>query len=60
MNKMTQYKERLFYPFAACTELAAVLLFLVPGLVPLKREVAEATRANSNVSFPSGFTMATY
>jgi len=45
-NKMQQYKEQLFYPFAAGTELAAVVLFLVPGLIPLKRELAEATRAN--------------
>ena len=49
-NKMTQYKEHLFYPFAACTELAAVLLFLGPGVIPLKREVAEASRRDSNVS----------
>jgi len=48
INKKTQYQEQLFYPFAACTELAAVLLFLVPGLTPLKREVAEATRTASN------------
>jgi hypothetical protein len=47
-NKMTQYKERLFYPFAACTELAAVLLFLVPGIVPLKRELVEATRESQS------------
>jgi len=46
-NKTTQYEERLFYPFAACTELAAVILFLSPGLVPLKRELAEANQANS-------------
>lgn len=45
-NKMIQYKEGLFYPFAACTELAAVMLFLVPGLIPLKREIAEAIREN--------------
>ena len=49
-NKIEQYKERLFYPFAAGTELAAVVLFLVPGLVPLKRELAEATRVTSYVS----------
>ena len=49
-NKVEQYKERLFYPFAAGTELAAVLMFLVPGLVPLKRELAEATRGGSPVS----------
>jgi hypothetical protein len=49
-NKITQYKEQLFYPFEACTELAAVLLFLTPGLVPLKRELAEASRADSDVS----------
>jgi len=46
-NKTTQYKEELFYPFSAGTELAAVLLFLVPGLVPLKRDLAEATREDS-------------
>jgi len=50
MNKVDQYKERLFYPFAACTELAAILLFLAPGVIPSKREVAEATRRDSNVS----------
>jgi hypothetical protein len=54
-NKMAQYQERLFYPFAACTELAAVLLFLIPGLVPLKSEVAEAIRMNSNVGFSADF-----
>jgi protein-S-isoprenylcysteine O-methyltransferase Ste14 len=43
-NKTTQYEERLFYPFEACTELAAVILFLAPGLIPLKRELAEASR----------------
>lgn len=54
-NKVTQYQEHLFYPFAAGTELAAVLLFLTPGLVPLKRELAEASRTGSHVSpFPSG------
>jgi len=53
-NKTTQYEERLFYPFAACTELAAVLMFLGPGIIPLKRELAEAFRRGSNVSlFPS-------
>ena len=50
---MLQYKERLFYPFAAGTELAAVLLFLIPGLIPLKRELAEAIRVNSYVSLSS-------
>ena len=50
---MVQYKERLFYPFAAGTELAAIVLFLVPGLIPLKRELVEATRANSYVSLSS-------
>jgi hypothetical protein len=49
-NKVTQYKEHLFYPFAAGPELAAILLFLTPGLVPLKCEVAEASRADSHVS----------
>jgi cytochrome b561 len=44
VNKTIQYKEGLFYPFAACTELAAVMLFLIPGIIPLKREVTEATR----------------
>ena len=39
---MLQYNEQLFYPFAAGTELAAVVLFLVPGLIPLKRELNEA------------------
>ena len=53
MNKKSQYKEHLFYPFAACTELAAVLLFLGPGIIPLKREVAEAIRRDSNVSLSS-------
>jgi len=47
-NKNTQYEEHLFYPFEAGTELAAVLLFLTPGLVPLKREVAEASMENSH------------
>jgi len=47
-NKITQYKEQLFYPFEAGTELVAVLLFLTPGLIPLKRELAEATRVNSH------------
>ncbi|KAF9648708.1 hypothetical protein BDM02DRAFT_3143842 [Thelephora ganbajun] len=56
-NKTTQYKERLFYPFAACTELAAVLLFLSPGLIPLKRELAEASRVGSYVS-PSSYSFA--
>lgn len=49
-NKTSQYEERLFYPFAACTELAAVLMFLGPGVIPLKRELAEAYRRGSNVS----------
>ena len=54
MNKMTQYREPLFYPFAACTELAAVMLFLGPGVIPLKRELAEAHRRSSKVGlFPS-------
>jgi len=43
-NKITQYKEKLFYPFAAGTELVAVLFFLVPGLLPLKTELVEAMR----------------
>jgi hypothetical protein len=46
-NKITQCKEHLFYPFVAGTELAAVLLFLTPGLIPLKRELAEASRDSS-------------
>jgi len=46
-NKTEQYKELLFYPFAAGTELIAVILFLVPGLIPLKRELAETTRVTS-------------
>jgi hypothetical protein len=55
-NKITQYQEHYFYPLAAGTELAAVLLFLTPGLIPLKRELAEASREGSHVSFiPSGF-----
>lgn len=60
MNKVTQYKEHLFYPFAACTELVAVLLFLVPGLIPLKHEIAEATREDSNVSLSSSGRTPTY
>lgn len=52
-NKSAQYQERLFYPFAAGTELAAVLMFLIPGLVPLKRELAEATMGASSVSIPA-------
>lgn len=45
-NKQTALQEHLFYPFEACTELAAVLLFLTPGLVPQKHELAEARRAS--------------
>jgi hypothetical protein len=41
-GKLLQFKERLFYPFAACTELLVVLFFLLPGIIPLKRELAEA------------------
>lgn len=44
---MLQYKERLFYPSAAGIELAAVVLFLAPDIIPLKRELNEAARANS-------------
>lgn len=47
-NKITQYEEHYFYPLAAGTELAAVLLFLTPGLIPLKRELAEASREGSH------------
>jgi len=46
-NKITQYKEQLFYPLEACTELAEVLSFLTPNLIPLKHELAEASRADS-------------
>jgi len=52
-GQLTQYKEQLFYPFAAGTELAAVLFFLLPGIVPLKRELVEATRVSV---YSSGFT----
>jgi len=49
-NKTSQYEERMFYPFAVCTELTVVLMFLGPGVIPLKRELAEAYRRGSNVS----------
>jgi len=35
-NLPRQEEEKLFYPFAATTELIAVLTFLIPGLVPPK------------------------
>jgi len=38
-NLPRQQEEKLFYPFAACTELVAVLTFLIPGLVPPKQEL---------------------
>lgn len=38
-NLPRQQEEKLFYPFAACTELIAVLTFLIPGLVPPKNEL---------------------
>jgi len=41
-GNILQYKERLFYPFAACTELLVVLFFLLPGITPQKHELAEA------------------
>jgi hypothetical protein len=34
--------EAAWYPLAALTELIAVFLFAVPGLVPDKREMKEA------------------
>jgi len=53
---MMQYEEWLFYPFAACTELVTVLLFLAPGLIPLKRELAGVTKVNPSVNpFSSNF-----
>lgn len=38
-NLPRQQEEKLFYPFAAGTELVAVLTFLIPGLVPPKHEL---------------------
>jgi hypothetical protein len=38
-NLPRQQEEKLFYPFAAVTELVAVLTFLIPGLVPPKHEL---------------------
>jgi hypothetical protein len=38
-NLPRQQEEKFFYPFAACTELIAVLTFLIPGLVPPKHEL---------------------
>jgi len=43
-NKDEQFKEHLWYPFAAGTELAAIVFFLVPGIVPQKAELVEAKR----------------
>ncbi|EKM53588.1 uncharacterized protein PHACADRAFT_163896 [Phanerochaete carnosa HHB-10118-sp] len=37
-----QDNPRLWYPLSALTELLAVLLFAVPGLVPSRREITEA------------------
>lgn len=39
---LQQDNARLWYPLSALTELLAVLLFAVPGLVPSRREIAEA------------------
>ncbi|EKM53605.1 uncharacterized protein PHACADRAFT_125442 [Phanerochaete carnosa HHB-10118-sp] len=41
-NVAKQDSARLWYPLSALTELLAVLLFAVPGLVPSRREIAEA------------------
>lgn len=38
-NIPRQQEEKLFYPFAAGTELIAVLTFLIPGIVPPKHEL---------------------
>jgi len=38
-NLPRQQEEKLFYPFAAGTELIAVLTFMIPGIVPPKHEL---------------------
>lgn len=45
-----QDNPRLWYPLSALTELLAVLLFAMPGLVPSRREIAEAEKYKTGVS----------
>ncbi|GJE97294.1 hypothetical protein PsYK624_135100 [Phanerochaete sordida] len=45
-----QDNARLWYPLSALTELLAVALFAVPGLVPSRREIAEAEQVKTGGS----------
>ncbi|EIW84821.1 hypothetical protein CONPUDRAFT_141671 [Coniophora puteana RWD-64-598 SS2] len=40
-NTSEQNNEKLWYPLSALTELVAVILFLIPGLVPARKEIRD-------------------
>ncbi|CCM02951.1 uncharacterized protein FIBRA_05066 [Fibroporia radiculosa] len=49
-NLSRQNNEHWWYPFSAVTELIAAMLFLVPGLVPPRRELPAETRELAFIS----------
>ena len=56
VSKVSHQDEAEWYPLAALTELIAVCLFAVPGLVPNKRDLT--ARINEHEKNPEGTELA--
>jgi hypothetical protein len=56
IKQTAQGNEHLWYPLAALAELLVVLLFLAPGLVPLRSMVMRHRRNNADPSNEKGNT----